>query len=105
MEIDKASAKAAGNVPAQVDIDRASTAVTLELENGDAGSESTSTKQWVPIVTRQRVTRECWEAESDEVKAIVAAKRESLYQEDLAEWNERNANLESPEKQQVYVSC
>jgi hypothetical protein len=66
-------------------------------------SDGPGWKNWAPVVTQQRVTHECWEAESDEVKKIVEAKREALYQADLAIWNDRNEELQSPEKQQVYV--
>jgi hypothetical protein len=87
------NAKIKALVSAQIEIDKA------QFESLAVGKDDKA-KQFAPVVTQQRVTRECWEAESDEVKAIVAAKHEELYQVDLAFWNQRNDDLEAPAKQQ-----
>ncbi|KAF9509450.1 hypothetical protein BS47DRAFT_1396884 [Hydnum rufescens UP504] len=61
-------------------------------------------KEHMSITTQQHITHQCWADKSDKVKAIVKAKREALYQEDLATWNKWNADLHTPQKQQEYTS-
>lgn len=87
-------------VEAQTKIDKDLAAQAL-IDGGD-GSEQW--KKWAPLVTQQRITHECWENETDEVKRIVMEKREALYKEDLAAWDKRNDELNSPQKQQEYVA-
>ena len=87
-------------VDAQIKIDKDLAAQALS--DGNDGSEQWTT--WAPLVTQQRITRDCWENETDEVKGIVMEKREALYQADVAAWNTRNEELSSPAKQQEYVA-
>ena len=84
-------------VAAQLEIDAEFNAATGDDEQRDKQKSKSS------VALRQRITHENWEAESDEVKAIVMAKRESLFQEETAIWKQRNDNLQTPEKQQMYV--